>query len=206
VSLPDLLAQSTPVDIENEDTTFPVFITREALEKAEKAALKGGGQPKPVETGGVLIGSLALCETTPEFCVIVRDVLEVQDADQTTFSLSYTSESWGKILTVLKARQGAHPDDPVMLAGQVHGHPFRPGSGNLCAECPRLPVCTANSAFASEDDQTWHRAVFAQQPWALCHIFGLSARGDWANRLYGLHDGRLQARGYYVLSQFSPTL
>jgi hypothetical protein len=36
----------------------------------------------------------------------------------------------------------------------------------------------------------------------LCHIFGLSARAEPVDKLFGLKDGRLQARGYYVLPEF----
>jgi hypothetical protein len=72
----------------------------------------------------------------------------------------------------------------------------------MCAECVHRAVCTSTSAWASEDDQVWHKAVFARQPWALCHIFGLTARGEPSDRLYGLADGRLQSRGFYVLPDF----
>ena len=47
------------------------------------------------------------------------------------------------------------------------------------------------------------RAVFNRQPWALCQIFGLSARGDRVNHLYSIKDGRWQPRGYFVLPEFT---
>jgi hypothetical protein len=38
----------------------------------------------------------------------------------------------------------------------------------------------------------------------LCHIFGLTARGDKVNALFGLHDGRLQSRGFFTIPDFHP--
>jgi hypothetical protein len=58
--------------------------------------------------------------------------------------------------------------------------------------------------FLSQDDRRWTRAVFARQPWQLCHIFGLAARGDRVHGLFGLHGGRLRERGFFVLPEFDP--
>jgi hypothetical protein len=201
VSLRDLLAQATPVDL-LDDGAYPVFFTHDAFTKAEAVAYKGLAATQPVETGCVLIGSLALCEHSGELCAIIREVIEVQEAEQTQFTLSYSSRSWGLLHTILRARQAAHPADALMLMGQAHLHPFTTTDGKICAHCDKLPVCNLSSAFVSPEDRNWHRAVFARQPWALCHIFGLSPRGERVNRLFGLQDGRLQARGYYVLPHF----
>ncbi len=193
-----LLERATPVAI-LDDEEFPVFYTPEALAKAEVRARRGREVDPPVETGGVLLGSLAACPDSGELAAIIADVIEVQEADQTTFSLSYTSRSWMRIQAILKARQAAYPHRAERLLGQTHGHSFMPNDGKACAECDRRATCSLTSVFVSQDDQTWHRAVFARQPWALCHIFGLTARGQAVDQLYGLKDGRLQARGYYLL-------
>ena len=197
-----LLERATAVAVLDEEE-FPVFYAQEAFDRAEACARRGGDLNPPVETGGVLLGSLAACPDSGEMVAIITDVIEVQEAEETTFSLSYSSQSWMRIQTILKARQAAYPGQATRILGQGHGHPFLPNDGKVCAECPKRPTCSLTSVFVSLDDRTWHRSVFARQPWTLCHIFGLSARGDRVNQLYGLKDGRLQARGYYLLPDFS---
>ena len=194
-----LLERATPVAL-LDDEALPVFYTESAFAKAESCARRGIASG--VETGGALFGSLAACPESGEFFAIVDDVIEIEDAEEKKFSLAYSSQSWQRLQAIQHARQIAFPARGDRLLGQTHCHPFRPNDGNVCAECARRPVCTLSSAWASEDDQLWHKAVFARQPWAMCHIFGLTARGDASDRLFGLADGRLQARGFYLLPDF----
>lgn len=197
-----LLERGTPVAMQK-DGDFPVFYTQEAFVQAEFCALRGADQVPPVETGGVLIGSLVACPDSGELAVVITDVIEVQDAKETRFSLAYSDRSWIRIQNILKARQNAYPGHAARLCGQTHGHPWLPNDGKVCAECVQRPTCSLTSLFVSQDDQSWHRSVFAWQPWALCHLFGWSARGERVNQLYGLKDGRLQARGYHLLPDFT---
>lgn len=199
VSLRQLLERATPVAL-LDDEVFPVFYTQEAFARSEACARRGA--EADVESGGALFGALAACPESGEFCAIIQDVIEVQDADEKKFSLSYSSRSWLRLQQIQQARQAAFPLRADRLLGQTHGHPFKPNDGKLCADCEKRAVCTLNSAWASQDDEIWHRAVFARQPWALCHIFGLTARGEPVHQLFGLKDGRLQARGFYLLPDF----
>jgi hypothetical protein len=201
VPLRGLLRRATPMAL-LDDEVFPVFYTQEAFAKAEACARHGAQREPPVETGGVLLGSLIACPDCGEFGAVVTDVIEVQDAEEATFSLSYSSRSWMRLQSILKARQAAYPERVERFLGQSHGHSFRPNDGQTCTECEKRATCTLTSAFVSRDDQAWHRAVFARQPWSLCHIFGLSARGEPVHQLFGLKDGRLQARGFYLLPDF----
>jgi hypothetical protein len=185
-----------------DDADFPVFIEAGALAKAEACSRQGAQSVPPLESGGVLLGSLAYCETTKEFFEIVTDVLEVNEAEQTTFSLAYSGRSWTRIQAILKARQEAYPSQALRLLGQCHGHNFLPNNGIRCEECDKRAVCSLTSVFVSADDQTWMRAVFARQPWALCQIFGLNARKEPVQQLYALKDGQWQPRGYFLLPEF----
>ena len=200
VALRPFLAASKAVDMVD-DADFPVFIAAAALAKADACSRQGARLAPPVESGGVLLGSLAYCETSNEFFEIVSDVLEVNEAEQTTFSLAYSGRSWTRIQAILKARQQAYPSRPLRLLGQCHGHNFLPNDGNRCDECDQRAVCSLTSVFVSADDQRWMRAVFARQPWALCQIFGLNARKEPVHQLYGLKDGQWQPRGYFVLPE-----
>jgi hypothetical protein len=179
-----------------------VFYTPAAFAKAEACARRGGQCDPPVETGGVLFGSLAAGTESGEFGAIVTDVIEVRDAEEKTFSLSYSSQTWMRLQAIQQARQAAYPQRAERLLGQCHGHSFRPNDGKLCTECEKRATCARSSVFVSLEDQSWHRSVFTRQPWALCHIFGLSARGEPVHQLFGLKDGRLQARGFYLLPGF----
>ncbi len=199
VSLRQLLERGTPVAL-RDDPVPPVFYTREAFAKSEACARRGA--EADVESGGALVGSLAACPETGEFCVIIHDVIEVQDAEEKRSSLAYSSRSWMRLQAIQQARQAAYPRRKERLLGQCHGHSFLPNDGKQCVDCTKRPTCSLTSVFVSLDDQAWHRAVFARQPWALCHIFGLSARGEPVHQLFGLRDGRLQARGYYLLPDF----
>lgn len=202
VPLPALLKQATPVAIQDDDDP-PVFYTKEAFARSEACARRGASAK--VETGGALFGSLASCPETGEFFVIIRDVIGVEDADERTFSLSYTSRSWLRLQHIQRARQAALGGQADRLLGQTHAHPFLPNDGEMCAECSKRPTCTLTSAMCSTQDQEWHACVFLRQPWALCHIFGLTARGEPAHQLFGLRDGRLQSRGFYLLPEFPLT-
>ena len=198
VPLRSLLQAAKAVGMLDEEA-FPVFFTATALAKAEAFSRQGARSVPPLESGGVLVGSLGFCEVTKEFFAIVTDVLEANEAEQTTFSLAYSGQSWTRIQVILKARQAAHPEQVVRLLGQCHGHNFLPNDGTRCAECDKRPVCGLTSVFVSPDDQTWMSAVFARQPWALCLIFGLNARNEPVQQLYSLKDGLWQARGYFLL-------
>jgi hypothetical protein len=203
VPLRPLLKSATAVDV-IEDDRFPVFYTEDAFARAETFSRRGSGAMPPVETGGVLVGSLCACEESGEFFCVITDVLEVCEAEEKEFSLSYSSQSWTRIQRIMKARQAAQPQRAEKILGQAHGHNFVPNEGKTCQACPHRPVCDLNNVFVSQDDRNWTRAVFAHQPWQLCHIFGLTARGDKVNALFGLHDGRLQSRGFFTIPDFNP--
>lgn len=203
VPIKSLLDRATPVG-QVDANVLPVFYTKSAYRQAEECSREGAKAHPPVETGGVLVGSLATCPESGEFYVIVTQALEVQHAEQTTFSLSYTGQSWHRIQSIIRARQTAHPERAERLLGQCHGHNFLPGDGHVCEECPKRPQCTLTSAFVSPEDRTWMRAVFLHQPWALCHIFGLTARQEPVQSLFSGIDGRLQPRGFYLIEQLDP--
>ena len=203
VPLRPLLRQSTALNV-TDDACFSVFYTEEALAKAERFARKGSQSNPPVETGSVLIGPLCSCPESGEFFQVVTDGLEVMDAEQTVFSLDFTGKSWTRIQAVMRAKQATHPERCDRLQGQAHGHNFVPNDGKICEACLKRPACNLTNIFVSLDDQDFSRAVFAHQPWQLCHIFGLAARGDRLNGLFTLQDGRLQDRGFFTLPEFKP--
>ncbi|HXJ55956.1 MAG TPA: hypothetical protein VNU68_04750 [Verrucomicrobiae bacterium] len=195
-----LLQQATPHD-DIPEAGFQVFFTAAAFARAEQFARKGAVATPPVETGAVLLGVPCSCPDTGEFFVVVTDAYEVIGAEQKVFSLGYTDRSWNRIQAVVKARQKICP--AFRLLGQAHGHNFLPAGGKTCEACPSRLVCDLTNIYASQDDESWTRAVFAGAPYALCLIFGLTARADRIHGLFTQRDARLRQRGYLVLEHFS---
>jgi hypothetical protein len=187
------------------DWAYPVFFTAKALEHAERAARSGARNHPPTETGAVLVGPLCSCPETGELFTVVCEALEVRDAEETAFSLTYSGKSWARIQAVIRARQTQPATRADRLLGQCHGHNFPPAGGAPpCELCAKTKICTRTSVFVSTDDCTWSRAVFSRQPWQLCHIFGENARREPVASVFGLHDGGLLERGYQVIPEFRP--
>lgn len=205
-SLAPLLARSRVVG-NLDDRSYPVFITEEALADAERYARMGAGKNPPVETGAVLIGPLCSCPDTGEMFSVVRDVLEVRDAEGSSFSLAYTAQTWRQIQAIMRAKQSEQSTRADRILGQTHGHNFGPDfkageEHGSCQTCPKRGTCQLTSSFVSHDDRVWSRAVFSRQPWQLALIFGYDARNRPTHALFGLRDNRLIQRGYRVLSDF----
>jgi hypothetical protein len=203
--LTPLLDSAKPVG-QLDAAAFPVFYTEEALEKSERFSRRGAVAHPPVETGAVLVGWLSSCPDSGEFFVVVSDALEAADTEGGEYSLFYTGKTWARLRAVMKARQRGGAGRALAIVGQCHGHNFLPlGGAPQCEACPGVKVCARSSAFVSSEDRLWSRAVFHRQPWQLCHIFGLDARGERVQRLFTLEGNRLRERGYHLLARFRPS-
>jgi hypothetical protein len=199
MALPPLFERSEPVGAADDPGTCPVFYTRSALTKAERFSRQGARVRPPIETGAALVGVLGSCPESGEFFVLVADALEATDADGSGFALEYTSKTWTRLQAVLRAMRTQPATQAYRIVGQCHGHNFPPAEAPLCAQCHTMKICSRTSVFVSAADRDWSRAVFSRQPWQLCHIFGLSARGEEVQALFGLRGNRLVERGYYIL-------
>ncbi|UCG13578.1 MAG: hypothetical protein JSU72_03615 [Deltaproteobacteria bacterium] len=184
------------------DHWIPVFYTLDVLKMAERFSREGAKYEPAQESGGVVLGSLCSCPDSGEFFVLATDVIQLFDADQTSFSLTYSNKTWARIQQVVRTRQANPATRTERIVGQCHGHNFLP-----CAEkgkgdgCEQRRTCQMTSAFVSEHDLEWSRSVFVRQPWAFCHIFGLDARGRPVHRQFGFRSGRLTERGYYLMER-----
>ena len=203
VPLAPLLQRAEPVEAAASDRNYPVFFTREAHALAERISRRGGDANPPVETGGILTGSLCACPESGEIFSVVEDVLEATDSDATTYSLAYSGRTWSRIQTVLRARTRQADTRFHRALGQCHGHNFQIAPETPpCEACHLLPVCTRNSATLSPEDRTWARAVFPCEPWQLSQVFGLDAKTRGVEAFYGQRGGSLKRRGYYLIDHF----
>ena len=175
--LAPLLERAKPVGDIDSAAAYPVFYTADALSKAERLARRGERLDPAIETGCLLLGPLCSCPVSGEFFAVVCDALELFDTEQTTYSLSYTSKTWSRIETMITARQRSPEMRAHGILGQAHGHPFLPTHDDqTCSTCGKWETCAMTSTLPSSSDALWCQAVFNGQPWALCHIFGFSAR------------------------------
>lgn len=202
--LAPLLGRAERVDLEDGDRRHPVLYTRAALAKAESIARKGARANPPVETGGVLAGPLCSDPDSGELFAVVTDVIEGSGAERAPYSLTFTGATWARVERVMRARRSRPGQGALRLLGSTHGHNFVPLDGEPpCARC-KPGACSRTSAFFSPDDEGWTRAVFAQQPWALGHVFGLNALREPVHALFGARGGRIQRRGFHVIDAFTP--
>ena len=102
VPLRPLLREATAVDVDKDESSFPVFYTKESFAKAEKFSRKGSPANPRFESGGMLCGSLCSCADSGEMFAVVTDVLEALEVEQTEYSLSYSSKSWSRLAAVMK--------------------------------------------------------------------------------------------------------
>jgi len=203
MSLPRLLERASAVG--PVDGWCPVFYTVDAFAKAERFSRRGAMMDPPIESGGVLLGPICSCPETGEFFVVVNDALELAEAEQNSFSLEYSSETWGRILAAVRARQAHRANRADRIVGQCHGHNFLPPHDDQrCDECDQRLTCTQTSVFVSAQDLLWSRSVFARQPWAFCHIFGLNARAQEVHGIFGFRGGHLVQRGFHLIADFDP--
>ncbi len=179
---------------------YPVFITREARERAERISRRGADTQPPVETGGLLVGPLCACPETGEMFAVVCDVLEATDADATQYSLTYSGPTWARIQNIMRARQANPATRHHRILGQAHGHNFMPAEGAPpCEWCHLQPKCTRTSAYLSADDRTWCRAIFNAEPWQLSVVYGLDAQTRPVEAFYGQRGATLERRSYAVV-------
>ncbi len=189
-------AVSTDID----SLHYPVVYLRSAFDKAAAIARKGAAMTPAVETGGLLLGRLFWCPETHQLFGVIEDALEAAQTEGTTYSLTFTSETWGRVQAVLKARQRSPSTRGQRLVGQFHGHNFIPFSqGATCDGCPSQGECSISTAYLSESDRKWCRAVFPREPWQLSQVFGLTPRREAVSAFYGQYGGLLERRDYYVL-------
>ena len=208
LALEPLLSQARAVDLRAGDR-FAVFFTEEVLAKAERASRLGEKRTPPVETGALLVGTLAACPVTGEFFCVVCDVLALAGAKQETYSLEASSTTWAQLQPILAAMQRQPASRTFRMLGSAHGHPWPPvGAEDPQHQPPNRPLLNSlSSAFLSPADRMWTNCMFAGQPFKLALVFGQTCGGARTHKLFGLEDGRLHERGYYVIPdlQLKPT-
>jgi len=204
--LPPLLAQADAVG--PVQGWSPIFYTHDVFLRADRCSRRGASRQPPEESGAVILGTPCSCPETGEFFLVVTDVLELEDAVQSTYTLSLSGRTWGRIQAAVRKRQARPETRTQRIVGQCHGHSFYPCmlQGKDCRGCDKRETCRLTSVFVSEQDQMWTRAVFVRQPWGFCHIFGLDNQGVPVHGQFGFQGGRMVQRGFYLIPEIPASL
>ena len=182
-----------------DDDSYPLFVQRDVWEDSHRMARRGGEQ----ESAAMWTGRL-MRDPSAEVFVVVESCMPAEKAVESQYSVSFSGDTWAKLQERLKKRRKHLGRPGERFCASVHGHNFAPSAdanGNtMCVACATAKVCGRTTAAASTDDESWHRAVFSRQPWAVLLVYGWNARNEEDWKLYGLRDGGLRPRPLYLLN------
>jgi hypothetical protein len=175
-----------------------IFIRRQAFEAARTYCSAAG----PNEAGALLVGRVfRQVEPYPELFAVIEAAVEARHAEQTQYSLTPTTETYVHFERQLERRREHLGRPEEMQLGIAHGHRFLPAMGAdgkpLCPACPSRATCELDSAFYSTDDEQFHRALYATQPYAVGIVFGLTPREEDKVRIYRFSGGLLAERSLW---------
>lgn len=187
-----------------DERDYPVYYLAGALLDAARLSREGSKHQPPIETGAALLGQLCSCPETGEFFAVVLAAEPLEAAEETRFSLSFSARTWQRIQSRLEQMRARPEGRAARLLGEAHGHPFAPQELAGQRESQQAWGEADHTAWASDADITWARAVFAKAPFQLNHIFGKTATGRDVHALYGLRNGTLGERGFAIIPRFEP--
>jgi hypothetical protein len=162
-----------------------VFIPQHVMDAVQERSREAG----KVETGGVLVGNLHRCHSSPEIYLEVTAQIPAAHADAQATRLTFTEDSWAAVQAAIDLRKRAE-----LMVGWWHFHP------DFCRECPeeKRRDCNVPRPFFSAEDVHMHRAVF---PRAFHVALLVSDHGGapFDVSLFGWRHGMVASRGFDVL-------
>jgi hypothetical protein len=173
---------------------MPVFVSRRVLREAEAQTLKEEG----TETGGILLGTLIRDTPSGELFAKVSAQISAEHTIGSEVKLTFTSKTWAAADAALKLRGRGE-----CFQGYWHSHPYRfwqTGiNGAMKTNLSEAFEASQGVEFFSVDDEAIMRAIF---PRAWCvGIVATDTIDGVRNSMYGLRNGTMQARGFYVLDE-----
>jgi proteasome lid subunit RPN8/RPN11 len=183
---------ATPFDQPNQ-ADLPVLVDQHVLDEAVSEARENPEH----EIAGFLLGRLCRDELSQEVFVAVTGLASARNTTEATeTSVTYTPASFAQVRDIIALRGNGES-----VIGWYHSHPFK-----LCAECPlpTPPECIAKVLFYSQDDIHLMETTF-EQPFMVGLLTAVEPRieeaiGHLPVRLYGWRNGRINERGFEVVS------
>jgi hypothetical protein len=204
-SMSDYLSQSVHCGPASHDD-YPVFVLQSALQQAHRHSWKG----RTVEAGAWLVGRLfRQRQPNAEIFGVIDTALEACGAAQKRTSLKLSTESYQHFETQMARRRQRAGCASELAMGFHHSHPFLPSvrdDKEACPTCHLREQCDLSSAFFSDDDAQFHRAVFGHAPYAVQLILGLTPREEFDLKMFCYSNGQFRERGYFRLSRLPETI
>ena len=162
-----------------------VFIPQHVMDAAEERAREAG----EVETGGVLVGNLHRCHSSPEIFLEVTAQIPAAHTDSKATQLTFTADSWAAVQAAIDLRRRNE-----MMCGWWHFHP------DFCRKCPdeKRHDCVIPHPFFSPEDVHMHRAVFPRA-FHVALLVSDDGREPFDVSLFGWRHGMVVSRGFDVL-------
>ncbi len=173
---------------------MPVFVSRRVLREVEAQTLAKEG----METGGILLGTLIRDTASGELFAKVSAQISAEHTIGSEVKLTFTSKTWAAADAALKLRGRGE-----CFQGYWHSHPYRfwqaGTNGAKKTSLSEAFEASQGVEFFSVDDEAVMRAIF---PRAWCvGIVATDTMDGVRNSMYGLRNGTMQARGFYVLDE-----
>jgi hypothetical protein len=183
-----LYERATPRDAPGAED-LPVFVPAAVLVDAERIARAAGD----LETGGVLLGHLRRDPRAGALHVEVTALVEASHTRATSERLSFTADTWTEARGLIRLRARNE-----RMCGWWHVHPAHA----WCRDCPieSQRRCRLARGFLSADDRFLHRTVFPAA-WSVALVVTRVAFGGEEHALFGWNEGRIERRGYHVVSR-----
>jgi hypothetical protein len=162
-----------------------VFIPQHVMDEVQQRSREAG----EVETGGVLVGNLHRCHSSPEIYLEVTAQIPAAHTDAKATRLTFTEDSWAATQAAIDLRRRAE-----LMCGWWHFHP------DFCRECPeeKRRDCAIPHPFFSAEDVHMHRAVFSRA-FHVALLVSDHGREPFDVSLFGWRHGMVTSRGFDVL-------
>jgi hypothetical protein len=179
------LAVATAWGVDSDASDMRVFFPRQVMDAAVAKSREVGD----VETGGVIVGKLHRCASSPEIYLEVTAQIPAAHTDPQAARLTFTADSWVAVQAAIDLR-----NRDELMCGWWHFHP------DFCRKCPEenRRGCVLSRPFFSLEDIHMHRTIFPRA----FHIALLVS--DYGQEsldvsLFGWRHGMVVSRGCDVL-------
>jgi hypothetical protein len=164
-----------------------VFIPQHVVDAAVARSREVGD----VETGGVLVGKLHRCVSSPEIFLEVTAQIPAAHTDSQAARLTFTADSWAAVQAAIELR-----NRDELMCGWWHFHP----NFDSCRKCPeeKRRGCVLSRPFFSLEDIHMHRTVFPRA-FHVALLVSDHGRESLDVSLFGWRHGMVVSRGCDVL-------